>query len=503
MKHVLLQIGKHSSIYMISQVVTNGLSVVMLPIYLRYFAPAEFGCVALIELAMALMINAVAQGMIAALNRFHFVSKSDNDRAVVWWTGSLYVAGAMAVGGAAMILSADRLAHTFLGPEFPRGPWWIRIATLAMWLEVQGMVFLSYLRANKRSSAIMTLTIVRATVFVACAIPGVVLLQGGPTATFLANLAAAAALAGVGYLHVARGWGRPRFSRTLLKELWRYGWPFFITGVLLIMMQSINRLFVERLLNLEQVGLLSLGVQIADKVNRLIVMPFQQIWGMLIYELHEEHPQQALRTYSVVFELFCYLLISVFFGCSVAAGPVLSLIARSDYLPSVPLVPVLCLAQFFFALREQFQAPLRLSMQTHLLLPAAVVGVLTACLTNWRLIPLFGVYGAAWATVATYFTFSAVSLAMARLVAVHPYPFERIGAVLAGVCVTFAGFQALVQRLESNWLALAMGLALWLGWTLAMAAVGHRSFRQAQTFDDTAAHNRTQPAAAGRANESE
>lgn len=487
MKQVLLQIGRHSSVYMIAQLIMNGLSVLMLPIYVRYFSPADIGCIAVIDLTSALTFAVLAFGMLSALSRHHFEAESEDQRRVVWWTGYLFVTGAVTLAAAFVVPSADRLSDVLLGPEFTQGPLWIRLAAVSLWMDAQRFAVLSYLRAQKNSMIIMLCAIARSLVFVVCAIAGIMFLNWGPTAIFVSNVAASGMLLVVDYAIIARSWGPPRVSRPVLAELWSYGWPLIIIGVLMNIMNQVNRWFVKEMLSVEQVGLLSLGLTVADKVNRLVVAPFQQIWSMLVFELHAEHPERAVRTFCFVFEAFCYVLISVFFGCAVAAGPVLTIIARHEFLASVPLIPVLCLAQFCFALSDQLQAPIRLSKQTLLSVPGAVVGLAVACLTNWWLISRYGVTGAAWATVATYGAFSGTNLLVSRQIDVYPYPFHRVGIVLAGVCGTFLLYQSLERRLAATWMSLGIGLGCWLLWTLILAAICYREFQAASAENQTAA----------------
>lgn len=474
MNPVLKQIGKHSSIYMLSQIVTNSLSVVMLPVYLRYYTPKDFGCTAVIDFTISLLIAALASGIISALSRLHFSAKSAEEQRTIWWSGLFFVTCTISIGAIGFGLLATQFSQFRLEEEIAQAPLWIRLASFSLWLDIQTTVIVSYLRARKRSATIMTLTIFRSLIFVACAITGIVFFKLGPTGQFLANVIASSIMLVALYTVVLRDWKWPHASWAVCLELWHYGWPLFMIGVLMALMNQLNRWF----LTLEHIGLLTLGLKVTEIVNRLIVMPFQQIWGMLIYELHEEQPDEAIRTYSLVFELFCYVLISVFFGCSIAAGPALMLIAKPDYLPSVPLIPILCLAQFFLAISDQFQVPMRLSKQTYLMLPAALTGVIIAGTCNWFLIPIFGTFGAAWATVATYFSFSAVNLFVARQLAVHPYPFRRIGLVLTGVCATFLIHRFLTPYFSAQWLSLGIGLSFWFVWTLLMAAVSYRRMRK-------------------------
>lgn len=483
MRQVLAQIGKHSSIYMLAQVIMNGLSVVMLPIYLKFFSPAEMGCIALIDLSSMLMFAVLGVGILSALSRHHFEAESNDEQRVVWWTGYLFVTGLATICLALVIPSANQLSDKLLGPEFSSGPLWIRLAALSLWLDTQTLTVSAYLRVQKRSTVVMRQTIGRSLVFVVCAVTGIMVWRLGPTALFASNAIASAALLAVHYGIIACEWGRPNISRPVMGELWSYGWPLIFNALLINLMHQTNRWFVREMLFMEQVGLLSLGLTVADKVNRLVVMPFQQIWNMLVFELHAEHPERAIRIFCFVFEAFCYVLMLLFFGCSIAAGPALTIIAQEEYLASVPLIPILCLAQFFFALSDQFQAPIRLSKQTLLSVPAAAVGFSVACLANWLLIPRFGVLGAAWATVATYAAFSTSNLLMSRQIQVYPYPFRRVGMMLVGICVTFTSYQSLESYITSTWLSLAVGMALWMLWCGVLAAVCYREYRSAAVVD--------------------
>lgn len=483
MKQVLLQIGKHSSVYMLAQVIMNGLSVLMLPIYVNYFSPAEIGCIALIDLSSMLLFAVLGVGILAALGRHHFEAESEDEQRVVWWTGYLFVTGLATVCLALVIPLADTLSFMLLGPEFANGPVWIRLAALSLWIDTQTLTVSAYLRVQKKSTVVMRQSIGRSLVFVVCAVTGIMFLRWGPTAQFASNAIASASLLTVQYGIIVRDWGRPRISKPVLAELWSYGWPLIFNALLINLMHQTNRWFVKEMLFMEQVGLLSLGLTVADKVNRLVVMPFQQIWNMLVFELHAEHPERAVRTFCFVFEVFCYALMLVFLGCAIAAEPVLTLIAREEYLASVPLIPILCLAQFCFALSDQFQAPIRLAKQTLLSVPAAAVGLGVACLANWMLISRFGVTGAAWATVATYFAFSGTNLLMSRQIEAYPYPFQRIGIVLAGICGTFLLFQSLQSQVPSTWISLGIGLTFWLLWGAGLAAVCRREYRAAATLD--------------------
>ena len=56
---------KHSSVYMIGQILTRMASVLLLPFYTHVLTPADYGITAILDLLAALLSTFIAGGMIA------------------------------------------------------------------------------------------------------------------------------------------------------------------------------------------------------------------------------------------------------------------------------------------------------------------------------------------------------------------------------------------------------------------------------------------------------
>ncbi|HAD59626.1 MAG TPA: hypothetical protein DCG12_10310 [Planctomycetaceae bacterium] len=62
-------IFKHSSIYLIGQILTRMASVLLLPFYTHVLSPADYGVTAILDLTAALLATFVAGGMVSAVTR--------------------------------------------------------------------------------------------------------------------------------------------------------------------------------------------------------------------------------------------------------------------------------------------------------------------------------------------------------------------------------------------------------------------------------------------------
>jgi O-antigen/teichoic acid export membrane protein len=195
-------------------------------------------------------------------------------------------------------------------------------------------------------------------------------------------------------------------------------------------------------------------------------LPFASIWGVLIYEIAEQ--QQAKKIYSQVFQYFNYGQMLLFLGVSLFAKPLLALIASPAFAAAEGIIPVVCLAYFFYSLHEHFKVPALLAKRTLSLLPAFITAAVINIIANLALIPLLGLQGAAWASVLSFAVFSFLGLWRYRLIDKYDYSLFRCGAILAGMIVSYLGARFLGWwDLPKLWL-LAISGFIWLGWAVLL-----------------------------------
>jgi O-antigen/teichoic acid export membrane protein len=78
---------KHSSVYAVGQILSRFASILLLPLYTRCLSPADYGCVAILDLTAGILAILIGSGMASAVMRSHFDSDDEEYRSRVWWTG--------------------------------------------------------------------------------------------------------------------------------------------------------------------------------------------------------------------------------------------------------------------------------------------------------------------------------------------------------------------------------------------------------------------------------
>lgn len=426
---------KHSGIYAVGQILSRVASLLLLPLYTRVLTPADYGCVAILDLTAGILAVVLGAGMSSALTRFHFDNERDEERHRVWWTGLIYLVGASAILVGPMWLIRGWLADVTLGAGVADGAYFYALALATLVLGAFCEVFDAYLRVRKWSGSYVLLSLARLLVNVGLNVYFLVQLRWGIAGLLMGNLLATAFNSIVMFTIFVwqEGWGA--FDRSIAKKLLAFGSPLIVAAVLSMVLHEADRYFLRAFGNLDEVGVYSLAYKIASAVNMLCLVPFSAIWGVVVYEIAKQ--PDAKKQYADVFEHFVAGLSLVLLGASLFVKPVLNVLATDDYSTAADLVPVICLAYLCFSLHEHFRVPVMLSRTTTGLIPVHVFAAILNIMCNILLIPIWHAAGAAWASVLTYAGFSFYGLLRYRKVDAYPYSFRRSGEIVVGMILTW------------------------------------------------------------------
>lgn len=462
MKSPYPEIIKHSAVYGLAHIIIRAASFLLLPLYTRYLRPADYGCMAILDLTANLLALMVGAGIAAAANRYHFEAREDAERDGVWWSAQVLAA----VLPLTLIVPAwwyrDVLARLTLGPEVARGSTYLALILPTIWFGTVSEVGAAYMRARKWSGAFMTLVVSRLALNIALNVVFLVALGMGVKGILLGNLIVAGLNAAI--LLGTLAWDRRRFAfqAPMALKFARFGLPLTASALLVVLLNQADRYLLRLYLPLDRVGIYSLAYVIAEGVSSLLLAPFIQIWYVALYEIAKQ--PGAKEVYARVFQYYFYVLMLSMLGLSLAARPILGLMAARDFAAAADLVPLIGLGYVFFSLNKHFEVPALLAKRTISLLPAAIAAAVLNVVANLALIPAMGVTGAAWATLLSFAAYSAIGLWLYRRIDRYDYPLRRCGAVLLGMSATYLGYRLLEGPAVGTAWRLAIAAAVWSAW---------------------------------------
>jgi len=439
---------KHSAVYAIGQILTRVASVILLPLYTAQLSTTDYGVVSILDLTAGILSVMIGGGMAAAVTRFHFEATDEKGIDRVWWTGLTYVAVASAMLILPMWLGRSWLSEVTLGGAITDGDltlsygcWFYTLTFANCWCYCLGYVGDTYLRVKKWSGIFVLISFVRLSVNVGLNVYFLVYCHMGIEGLLIGNLISTGLQTSALLVVFVVSRGRPSFDPAMLRQLARFGGPLILTALLAMLMHEADRVIMQRLIDMEEVGVYSLAHKIGFAIETLCILPFASIWSVSLYEIAER--KDAKRIYADVFRYFVYGFGVLLLGAALTVHPVLPMLIDEAFTRSIDQISIVLLGFFFFGLHFMFEVPALLHKRTRLMIPAAVAGVIVNLAANYFLVQAtvggmqLGGFGAGWAGVLTYFVYSAVGLLCYRQLYPIRYPWFRSTMAVLGFCGTY------------------------------------------------------------------
>lgn len=237
-----------------------------------------------------------------------------------------------------------------------------------------------------------------------------------------------------------------KFDYELWKRMMRYGLPIMVAGIAFAINEQFDKILLGKLLpaNIadEQVGIysacykLGLFMVLYRTAYTLGIEPF------FFSHASNENAQQTYATvtkYFVIFGSLILLFVIVF-----ADLLKIIMIRDSTYWEAMKVVPLIILANFFLGIYTNLSVWYKLIDKTYVGAYISIVGGIVTLVLNYLLIPIYGYYGSAIATLAAYGSMMFISYYFGNKYYPIPYDKKKIGGYLSlsigFSCISFYGF---------------------------------------------------------------
>lgn len=431
---------KHSAVYGIGHIITRSLGFLLLPLYTNIFPKDEFGVAGLLFTYLAIFTNLYTYGIDVAFFRFFILGDSKDEKKRVFSTAFFTMLMTSFVFSMLIFLNAEMLGKIIFS-EQARGlsvnvTLLIQLGSGILFFDALGLLpFLIY-RAEERSVPFIIYKFINVLITVICNVLFIGVLKTGVEGIFLADLIAAAAtfiiLIPLVMNHLSFS-----YSKIILKDLFAFGLPYIPSTLSVVLMDSIDRVFIERFIGIDAVGLYNTGAKLG-MFMALFVTAFRFAWHPFFLATSKQDNAKQVFT-----KIFTYLITAcgaVFLFFSIFISDLVriqfgsfSLIGK-QYWDAVVVVPVIFLAYIFYAAYLNFLIGIYLYKKTIYLPFITVGGMIGNLLALYFLVPLLGIMGAAWARLAAY-VIMAVSL---YLVGQKLYPISYEWMRIAKLAATIA-----------------------------------------------------------------
>lgn len=435
-----LSLLRHSSIYLLGNLMQKATAFLLIPIYTRTLTTAQYGLLDLANTLVNLFLVVAALGLPGAINKcLHRDCRDDADRRRLVGTTTLFTAASAVLLGA-----LGWLLEGWLAPLVAPGAEGLLVyRAMVVWVVLAQLTVIPFeiLRAAGRPHlyVLMSLSqlVAQTSVTLYC-----VYARGWTLAGVLAGNVTGFVVVGIAGAAVVIRSAEWTIDRRLLRAGLAYGMamiPVFVSGWVVNLS---DRFFVGTMAGLAALGVYALGYKFGALLDLLFVMPFQRAWTPMFFGLSAARTD-APRILAQVASGLAMALMTATVAVSLAVPPFLRLSAGPEFQGASVFVPLICVAYIFSGLASCLANGLVVAERVRLVAGYALLAALTNLALNAILIPWTAALGAAISTILAF----AVQLGgVVRALRRHyPVPVEwgRLAAIGAVSLVPLAGGEAM------------------------------------------------------------
>ncbi len=403
----LKQLTKDTAIYGISTMVGRFLSFLLVPFYTNIFHPAEYGIIANIYIFIGIFNILYVYGMDAAYLKFAGFP-TDRNKKDIFSTPylSVFVSG----------IFLSLLMVLVRGPVFnllevpPNYYYLMYYSAGILFLDSVAVIPFIQLRLQRKAKKFASFKIINIVVNIFLNLVLILKFRMGIEAVLISNLFASLSsllilLPGIiKEFHLS-------FDATLLRKLLKFGLPYLPAGLSSMLIQGIDRPILGKMTNLDTVGIYNACYKLGIFMM-LFVNMFQYAWQPFFLQNAEEKNAKEIfskvLTYFTLASALILVILSLFID-NIVAIPLLHgrTLIDSAYWGGVSIVPIILFGYLFNGLYVIFTAGIYIEEKSIYIPLITGIGAAVNIIINVLLIPVLGIMGAAYATLAAYIAMAA------------------------------------------------------------------------------------------------
>jgi len=437
----LKQLAGQTAIYGLSSIVGRLLNYLLVPLYTRYFIPAEYGVVTELYAYVAFLVIILTYGLETAFFRF---SEKKYDKDLVYSTSliSLIISSILFVF---LMISSQQTIANWL--EYPQNPEYVMWFALIIGLDAVSSISFAKLREKGQAARFALVRLVNIFINIGLNLFFIIycpyaLENGLPTTDFVNSIYDPKV--GVGYIFIANlfasgvtilmllpemiksSWG---FNTILWKKMMWYALPLLVAGLAGMTNETIDRVLLKQLLPDGLDKMAEIGIYGAFYKISIIMILFIQTFRFAAepFFFSYEKKNDSRKIYADVLKYFSIFSAFIFLVVMLYLDVVKHLVGGSfQSARGIEIVPILLMANLFLGIYYNLSVWYKLTEKTSYGALLAIFGALITLILNIILIPRIGFIGSAWATLVCYFSMMLASLYLGRKHYPIPYDLKRV-----------------------------------------------------------------------------
>jgi O-antigen/teichoic acid export membrane protein len=420
----ILKLIKQSVAYGGGHILIAGTGILLIPVYTRVLTVSDYGIIGSLAPISALLMYFYNLGMSGAVMRFDAAIPNNETRRIAHGTAWVFIL-IMACTTSVLVALIGAFTWDLVFPSIPFLPFALLMLGTAAF-DATNVVPLALLRIRGRAVTFSVLQFLKFLTLTSLIILFVVFLKWGVegqfTAVFLTSL-----IFSVAYIVITIRFVKVGLDFSYLKKYLAFGLPTVLSGLFIWILSQSNLLILMRMTSLEQVGLYALGFKfglILDMLSIAILTAWQPFFYI------KAATNRGPELFSQVGTYFLFVVLGVGTAILLCAQPLLHIATTPKFFGAGQVVGFLLLGSFFKALYLFNVQGISFKMKTKYLMYIDGTAAALSVGCSLILIPKYGMMGAAFSTMITYFVQFSIAFIVSRSLYPIPYQYIRLLKIL-------------------------------------------------------------------------
>ncbi len=427
---------KQTIIYSLGNVSTKLVGLLLLPLYTSQLTTSEYGILSIIEITSQLLLIFFSFSLAQAMLRWSSTEKDkEKDKSIIF---SAFVA--LVVISIALFILLIPMRESFSILIFGNEKFASYFYLLVMWssLGIINRLPESLLRLREKAVFYSILMVSKFFIILIANLYLLLVKEMGIEGIVLSQIVGEIFLLTLSFPFILKNM-KPVFSFAVLKEMFVYGFPLALAGAANLILGFGDRYIIAYYLSFAGVGIYSLAQKIAGVITVFILHSFQQGFIPIAFKMFNE--ENSSRYFSKVLTYFTMFLVLSALGLSLFSEELLIFLTTPVYYEAYKLVPFIALAMVVKGINILFTLGFDYAKRTTTYAVIFILGTVLTVGLNIILIPIFDIYGAAYAMLISYTVIAAFSFYYSQKLFPIKYEFVKIAQMLiVGIVLYLVGY---------------------------------------------------------------
>ena len=417
-------------IYSLGNLSTKLTGFILIPFYTKYLPINSYGVFGILEVASTALIAIFGLNLYSALARWYYDKEYKDIQGAIFYTTTVsLVIFTAAVTLPLLLLGEDISRLLFDSSEHAVV---VRIMIITSMVQIITTLPATLMRLQDKPGMFVTTNIVRLLVILLLTLYFLASLEIGLKGIFLAQMAGNV----VYMIMVTRFSFRnflPVFHLKALKEMLQFSLPLLYASISALVILMADKYILRVSSGLASTGVYSFGYKIANTVYYFFVESVNLALSPIVYKLMYEENNR--RFYSKIMTYLAFVVLLMVMGISLFNQELILLLARNPaYHAASNIIPIIAFSALFLTMKDTCVRALSIAKKTRIISTIIIVVSLLNLGLNTLLIPMFDIFGASFAFLATQFIYFLLVYWFAQRHYHIPYEIRKI-ALMAAIAV--------------------------------------------------------------------